>query len=121
MNKRLFFKYLPTIACVIGAAAVLAVVLIISERDFIDPNSTLGKLVNGAADKLNAILDIEDNPNLEYRLYEHAPSDAVELVIPDGVTVIAWNAFKDCPDLESVVFPNSVNFIPAKAFTITGS
>ena len=116
MNKRFFFKYLPTIACVFVASVVLAVVHIISGRDSIDPNSTLGKLMGGAADKLNAILEVEENPKLEYRLYERAPSDAVELVIPDGVTAIAWNAFHDCPELESVVFPNSVNFIPAKAF-----
>jgi len=50
-------------------------------------------------------------------VFRLAPPNAVKLVIPDGVTDIDPGAFRNCPDLESVVFPNSVNFIPPEAFT----
>lgn len=45
-----------------------------------------------------------------------APPDAVNLVIPDGVTEIDGKAFRQCKKLESVVFPNSVERIPSNIF-----
>jgi hypothetical protein len=50
-------------------------------------------------------------------VFRLAPPNAVRLVIPDGVTDIDSGAFRQCKNLESVVFPNSVNFIPGGAFS----
>ena len=50
-------------------------------------------------------------------MFHRAPSKAVRVVIPDGVTEIDSGAFIQCRDLESVVFPNSVSFIPPDAFS----
>ena len=51
-------------------------------------------------------------------VYFRAPENAVDLVIPDCVTEIGSEAFHDCANLESVVFPNTVNMIPANAFYV---
>ena len=50
-------------------------------------------------------------------LFRLAPPNAVKLVIPEGVTEIDGDAFRQCKDLESVVIPNSVNLIPSNAFS----
>ena len=50
-------------------------------------------------------------------VFHRAPSKAVRVVIPEGVTEIDSGAFIMCKDLESVVFPNSVSFIPPQAFS----
>ena len=49
-------------------------------------------------------------------IFHRAPPNAVNLVIPDGVTEIDRGAFGKCKKLESVVFPNSVNRIPPSSF-----
>ena len=54
---------------------------------------------------------------IDKAILRSAPPDAVNLVIPDGVTEIEVKAFRQCKKLESVVFPNSVNYIPASCFT----
>lgn len=63
--------------------------------------------------------DGSPTPETENLVYFRAPENAVEVVIPDGVTEIAPDAFKGNPNLESVVIPNSVRSIPAKAFSYT--
>ena len=50
-------------------------------------------------------------------VFSLAPPNAVKLVIPEGVTDIDPDAFRECRDLESVVFPNSVSTIPSNAFS----
>ncbi len=62
--------------------------------------------------------DGSPTPDTERIVYFHAPANSVNLVIPDGVKEIGSEAFHDCADLESVVFPNTVNMIPANAFSI---
>ena len=62
--------------------------------------------------------DGSPTPDTERIVYSHAPANSVNLVIPDGVTELDPEAFHDCADLESVVFPNTVNMIPANAFSI---
>lgn len=49
-------------------------------------------------------------------IFHRAPPNAVNLVIPDGVTEIERGAFAKCKKLESVVFPNSINRIPSSSF-----
>ena len=49
-------------------------------------------------------------------VFRLAPPNAVDLVIPEGVTDIDRGAFRQCKKLESVVFPNSVDRIPANLF-----
>ena len=43
-------------------------------------------------------------------------NDAIEIVIPDGVTEIGWGAFIDCASMTSVMIPNSVREIAGCAF-----
>ena len=50
-------------------------------------------------------------------VFHRAPPKAVRVVIPEGVTEIAGDAFILCKELESVVFPNSVSLIPPQAFS----
>ena len=38
------------------------------------------------------------------------------VVIPEGVEIIGWNAFKNCKTLTSVTFPESLQIIKEKAF-----
>lgn len=61
--------------------------------------------------------DGSPTPDTEKIVYFRAPENAVDVVIPDGVTKIGSEAFHDCANLESVVFPNSVDMIPADAFS----
>ena len=62
--------------------------------------------------------DASPAPETVKVVYLRAPENAVDLVIPDGVTEIGSEAFHDCANLESVVFPNTVNMIPANAFYV---
>ena len=62
--------------------------------------------------------DASPTPETVKVVYLRAPENAVDLVIPDCVTEIGSEAFHDCANLESVVFPNTVNMIPANAFYV---
>ena len=62
--------------------------------------------------------DGSPTPDTERIVYFQAPANSVNLVIPDGVTELDPDAFHDCANLESVVFPNTVNMIPANAFYV---
>jgi len=57
------------------------------------------------------------DPMPERVVLHSAPPEAVDLVIPDGVTEIGLGAFSSCTQLKSVVFPNSLNRIPASCFS----
>ncbi len=60
---------------------------------------------------------VYDGGELEQITYEHLPaSTPIHFVVPDGVTGIGPRAFRDCPGLESVAIPNTVNLISASAF-----
>ena len=56
-------------------------------------------------------------PTPDRVILRNAPPEAVDLVIPDGVTEIGPGAFSRCAQLKSVVFPNSLNCIPASCFS----
>ncbi len=63
--------------------------------------------------------DGNPEPETERVVFFRAPANAVNVVIPDGVTDIESGAFRDCANLESVVFPNSVRSIPANALSFS--
>ena len=56
--------------------------------------------------------DGKPTPETEKVVYLRAPANAVDVVIPDGVTEIAPDVFNECPSLESLVFPDSVKSLP---------
>lgn len=56
--------------------------------------------------------DGKPEPDTEKVVYLRAPANAVDVVIPDGVTEIAPDVFNECPSLESLVFPDSVKSLP---------
>ena len=62
-------------------------------------------------------ISIVSDGGVDKVVFRRAPSKAVKLVIPDGVTEIESGAFAQCKDLESVVFPNSIRLIPPHAFS----
>ncbi len=77
-------------------------------------------IVNADGEHLDlkyAGISIESNGDVDKVVFHRAPPNAVKLVIPEGVTDIDGDAFRQCKDLESVVFPNSVSIIPSNAFS----
>lgn len=56
--------------------------------------------------------DGSPTPETEKVVYLRAPANAVDVVIPAGVTEIAPDVFNECPSLESLVFPDSVKSLP---------
>ena len=60
--------------------------------------------------------DGKSTPETEKVVYLRAPADAVDVVIPDGVTEIVPSALNFNPNLESVAIPDSVGSIPFNGF-----
>lgn len=161
MRNRLFYKFLPVVACLIVASVALVVFLVSCGRDpeelgaasetsasveknavsatdsassatsaasatsatepatsaNLDPMDGFVFLSEGVICVERVYYDGSPTPDTEKIVYFRAPENAVDVVIPDGVTKIGSEAFHDCANLESVVFPNSVNMIPADAFS----
>ena len=51
-----------------------------------------------------------------HHLYSDENTEITDLVIPNSVTIIGWNAFYECSGLTSVTIPNSVTSIESGAF-----
>ena len=60
--------------------------------------------------------DGNPEPETERVVLFRAPANAVNVVIPDGVTEIGSSVFRDCVELESVMIPDSVRVIGKSAF-----
>lgn len=60
--------------------------------------------------------DASPTPDTEKVVYLSAPANAVDVVIPDGVTEIVPSALNFNPNLESVAIPDSVGSIPFNGF-----
>lgn len=146
MNKHSFFEHFSSFACLIAASAVLIVFLASCGREPEEQDSapetsasveTSVVSVTKTAPSANmkprdgfvfpsegvicverVYYDASPTPDTIKVVYLRAPENAVDLVIPDGVTEIGSEAFHDCANLESVVFPNTVNMIPANAFYV---
>lgn len=147
MNKHSIFEHFPVVASLIAASAVLIMFLASCGREPEEPDSDTGssapieKNAVSAKDSTSSAssaapldkfvfpsegvicvervyYDASPTPDTVKVVYLRAPENAVDLVIPDGVTEIGSEAFHDCANLESVVFPNSVNMIPANAFYV---
>ena len=58
--------------------------------------------VEGKEDEWKVVIDNSDNIK--------------SVTIPEGVTIIMWDAFKDCKNLESVILPDSLTEIKNLAF-----
>ena len=146
MNKHSFFEHFSSFACLIAASAVLIVFLASCGREPEEQDSAPETSASVETSVVSATktapsanmkprdgfvfpsegvicvervyYDASPTPDTIKVVYLRAPENAVDLVIPDGVTEIGSEAFHDCANLESVVFPNSVNMIPANAFSI---
>ncbi len=146
MNKHSFFEQFSTVACLVAASAVLIVFLVAcgEEPEEPDPDSETSASVETDVDSATETVpsanmepgdkfifpseglvcvervyyDAGPTPETVKVVYLRAPENAVDLVIPDGVTEIGSEAFANCENLESVVFPNTVNMIPANAFYV---
>lgn len=60
--------------------------------------------------------DYSDPLQIAHHLYSDEDTEITDLIIPDGVTTIKEDAFKDCVGLKSVSIPNSVKEIGWDAF-----
>ena len=146
MHKQSFFEHFSAFSCLIAASAALVVFLASCGREPEEPgpapesSASVETDVDSAAEPaLSANAEPMDDfifpsegvicvervyydgsptPDTVKVVYLRAPENAVDLVIPDGVTEIGSEAFHDCANLESVVFPNTVNMIPANAFYV---
>ena len=146
MNKHSFFEHFSSFACLIAASAVLIVFLASCGREPEEQDSAPETSASVETSVVSATktapsanmkprdgfvfpsegvicvervyYDASPTPDTVKVVYLRAPENAVDLVIPDGVTEIGSEAFHDCANLESVVFPNSVNMIPANAFYV---
>jgi len=143
MHKQSFFDHFSAVACLIAASAVLIVLLAACSGEPDSALETSASIKNGvdSATKTNLSANMEPGdgfvfpseglicvervyydgsptPDTVKVVYLRAPENAVDLVIPDCVTEIGSEAFHDCANLESVVFPNTVNMIPANAFYV---
>jgi hypothetical protein len=63
------------------------------------------------------VIPVASVPKKEEKVYERAPEGAIDVVVPDGVTQLDPAAFRTCPEVETVVLPNSLKYIPSKAFS----
>ena len=145
MNKHSIFEHFPVVASLIAASAVLIVFLASCGREPEEQDSAPetsasvetsvvsatktapsanGKPGDGFVFPPEGLICVErvyydasPTPETVKIVYFRAPENAVDVVIPDGVTKIGSEAFHDCANLESVVFPNSVDMIPADAFS----
>ena len=147
MHKHSFVKCLPKAACLVAGSVVLTALLVSCGGEPEEPGQVpeSSASVETGVDSANENIpsantktldgfvfpsegeglvcvervyyDGKPTPDTEKIVYFRAPENAVNVVIPDGVTEIGSEAFQDCANLESVVFPNSVNMIPADAFS----
>ena len=145
MHKQSFFDHFSAVACLIAASAVLIALLVACNEEPEEPgpapesSASVETGVDSANENIpsanmepgdgfvfpsegvicveRVYYDGSPTPDTEKIVYFRALENAVDVVIPDGVTEIGSEAFHDCANLESVVFPNSVNMIPADAFS----
>ena len=148
MHKHSFVKCLPKAACLVAGSVVLTALLVSCGGEPEEPGQVpeSSASVETGVDSANENIpsantktldgfvfpsegeglicvervyyDASPTPDTEKIVYFRAPENAVNVVIPDGVTEIGSEAFQDCANLESVVFPNTVNMIPANAFFV---
>ena len=58
----------------------------------------------------------EDVLTIEDGVVEACKQDAVDVVIPEGVKEIGYNAFSDCKALKSILLPSTLEEIAPAAF-----
>ena len=135
MRRRLFPKPFPATACLIAATAVLIAFLVscggesASTADVATKPEIRKGFVYPSEDRSGdeAVIyaeriyyDGSPTPDTEKIVYLRAPENAVDVVIPDGVTEIAPDVFNECSRLESLVFPASVKSRPHSVVTLCG-
>ena len=135
MRKRLFPKSFPANACLIAASAVLIAVLAsccgesastadvatkpeIREGFVYPPEDRSGEEAVIYVERV--YYDASPTPDTEKIVYLRAPENAVNVVVPDGVTEIAPDVFSECSRLESLVFPDSVKSLPHSVVSLCG-
>ena len=144
MNKHSFFEHFSSFACLIAASAVLIVFLASCGREPEEQDSAPETSASVETSVVSATktapsanmkprdgfvfpskglicvervyYDASPTPDTEKVVYLRAPENAVDVVLPDGVTEIAPDAFKNNPDLKSIAIPGSVEAIGINAF-----
>jgi len=144
MNKHSFFEHFSSFACLIAASVVFAVLLVACGGEPEEPApapETSASVETGVVSATKTVpsanmepgdefvfpseglvyvervyYDASPTPETVKIVYLRAPENTVDLVIPDGVTEFAPDAFKNNPDLKSIVIPESVEAIGVNAF-----
>ena len=90
-------------------------------EEIVTPSSVVEEAIKNAdgehLDLKYAGISVVSVGGVDRIVFSLAPPNAVKLVIPEGVMDINPDAFRECRNLESVVFPNSVSTIPSNAFS----
>lgn len=99
----------------------------VKKRNAADYYGAINKNLNWSLDYSTGVFTISGTGNMPHYDYEHLPpwdfyKDGIQkVVIEEGVTSIGGESFKDCKNLKSVKFADSLTYIGASSFMFCNS